>query len=89
VLKEEEKNMLELAAFFVSVSYAQPPWFLKSYLVEKSYSNYLAAIKFAFQLKEPYPTLGQALLTRMQHHNWYYSEKLVVLALADDDSEEM
>jgi hypothetical protein len=29
---EVEKNILEIAAFFISVCYA--PWFLKSYVVE-------------------------------------------------------
>jgi hypothetical protein len=66
-----------------------PPQFLKSYLVEKSYSNYLAAIKFAFQLQEQYPKLRQALLTRMKRFNWYLSEQLFVLALADDEEIKM
>jgi hypothetical protein len=86
LLNEEEKNMLEIAAFFVSVCYA--PWFLKSYVVEKSPFNDLAAIKSAFQIKEHYPKLGQALLDSMQQHNWYLSEQLVVLVLADNDVSE-
>jgi hypothetical protein len=75
--------MLEIAAFFISVCYAS--WFLKSYVVEKSPFNDLAAIKSVFQSKEHYPTLGQALLASMQRHNWYLSKQLVVLALADND----
>lgn len=83
VSNEEEKKMLETAAFFISVCYA--PWFLKSYLVDKSPSNDLAAIKSAFHIKEQYPKLGQALLASMQRHGWYLSEQLVLLALADND----
>jgi uroporphyrinogen-III decarboxylase len=81
VLNEEEKNLLKHAAFFISVCYA--PWFLKSYVVEKSPFNDLAAIKSAFQIKDHYPKLGQALLASMQRHNLYLSEQLVVLALAE------
>jgi hypothetical protein len=84
VLNEEEKNLL-YAAFFISVCYA--PWFLKSYVVEKSPFNDLAAIKSAIQIKDHYPKLGQALLASMQEHNWYLSEQLVVLALADTMSQ--
>ena len=34
VMNEEEKTMLETAAFFISICYA--PWFLKSYMVVKA-----------------------------------------------------
>lgn len=85
VSNEDEKKMLETAAFFVAICYA--PWFLKSYLVEQSSSNDLSAIKSSFHIKEHYPKLGQALLASMQRHSWYLVEQLVLLALADDDVE--
>ena len=34
-----------------------------------------------------YPTLATALLKSMQNHNWYTTEEMVGLALADDDLE--
>jgi hypothetical protein len=47
----EEKTMVETAAFFVSVCYA--PRFLKSYyLVDKALYNYLSAFKSAFHIKD-------------------------------------
>ena len=85
VINEEEKMMLETAALFISIYYA--PWFLKSYMVAKAPSNDLSAIKSSFHIKDHYPRLGQALLASMQRHNWYLSEHLVLLALADDDIE--
>jgi hypothetical protein len=57
-------------------------------VVEKFPFNDLAANKSAFQIKEHYPKLRLALLASMQRHNWYLSEQLVVLALADDDVSE-
>jgi hypothetical protein len=47
----EEKTMVETAAFFVSVCYA--PRFLKSYyLVDKAPYNDLSAFKSAFHIKD-------------------------------------
>ena len=34
-----------------------------------------------------YPTLAAALLKSMQNHNWYITEEMVGLALAEDDVE--
>jgi len=41
----------------------------------------------AFQIKDHYPRLRQALLAGMQHHFWNLPDDLVLLALADDDTE--
>ena len=73
VMNEEEKTMLETAAFFISICYA--PWFLKLYMdmVVKAPSNDLAAFKSAFHIKVQYPKLGKALLASMQRHSWYLS----------------
>ena len=46
IMNTERKNMVENAAFFITICYA--PWFLKSYLVGKSTSNDINAIKSAF-----------------------------------------
>ena len=46
IMNTERKNMVENAAFFITICYA--PWFLKSYLVNKSTSNDINAIKSAF-----------------------------------------
>ena len=56
VINEKEKMMLETAAHFISICYA--PWALKSYMVAKAPSNVLSA----FQIKDHYPRLRQALL---------------------------
>jgi hypothetical protein len=40
-----------------------------------------------FHIKDHYQRLGQALLTSMQLHFWNLSEHLVLLALADNDTE--
>jgi hypothetical protein len=40
-----------------------------------------------FHIKDHYQRLGQALLASMQRHFWNLSEHLVLLALADDDTE--
>ena len=86
IMSEKERNMIETAAFFTSVWYA--PWFLKSYLVAKSPSNDLAAFKNAFSIKDKYPNLGSALVASVQRHNWYLTEQLVLLSLADEDVEQ-
>ena len=49
VMDEEEKKMVEIASYFVSICYA--PWFLKSYL---SQANDLEAIKTSFTISESY-----------------------------------
>jgi hypothetical protein len=50
----------------------------------------LAAIKFAFQLKEQYPKIRQALLLECNViTGTYLSEQLVVLALTDDEDIKM
>ena len=85
VIYEKEKMMLETAALFISSCYA--PWALMSYMVAKAPSNVLSAIKSAFQIKDHYPRLRQALLAGMQHHFWNLPDDLVLLALADDDTE--
>ena len=85
VINEKEKMMLETAAHFISICYA--PWALKSYMVAKAPSNVLSAIKSAFQIKDHYPRLRQALLAGMKHHFWNLPDDLVLLALADDDIE--
>jgi hypothetical protein len=54
-------NEVDTAAFFISICYAS--WFLKSYLVNKSPSNELPAIKSAFIFKDQFPKFGQALLS--------------------------
>ena len=71
VMNEEEKTMLETAAFFISICYA--PWFLKSYMVVKAPSNDLVAFKSAFHIEVQYPKLGKGLLASMQRHSWYLS----------------
>ncbi len=60
VMNEEEKTMLETAAFFISICYA--PWFLNSYMVVKAPSNDLAAFKSAFHIEAQYPKLGRLCL---------------------------
>jgi hypothetical protein len=85
VIYEKEKMMLETAALFISSCYAQ--WALMSYMVAKAPSNVLSAIKSAFQIKDHYLRLRQALLAGMQHHFWNLPDDLVLLALADDDTE--
>jgi len=79
----EEKMILKTAALLISICYA--PGALKSYMVAKAPSNVLSAIKSAFQIKDHYPSLWQALLAGMQHHFWNLPDDLVLLALADDD----
>ena len=86
VMNQEEKKMVETAAFFVSICYG--PWFLKSYFVDKATCNDLVAYKAAFIIRDQYPKLGAALINSMQNHNWYLEERMVLLALADDDVEE-
>jgi hypothetical protein len=71
VINEKEKMMLETAAHFISICYA--PWALKSYMVAKAPSNVLSA----FQIKDHYPRLRQALLAGMQHHFWNLPDDLV------------
>jgi hypothetical protein len=83
VIKEKEK--METVALFISICYA--PWFLKSYMVTKDPSNDLSAITSSFHIRDHYPRLGQALLASIQRHCWYFSEHLVLLALANDDIE--
>ena len=83
VMNEEEKKMVKTAAFFVCVCYG--PWFLKSYMADKSTSNDLAAFKSSFDIRNHYPKLGQAFLSSMQRHAWHLTEQLVILSLADDD----
>jgi hypothetical protein len=56
-------------------------------MIAQSLSNDLSAIKSSFHIKDHYPRLGQALLASMQRHFWNLSEHLVLLALADDDTE--
>ena len=46
IMNTERKNIVKNAAFFIPICYA--PWFLKSYLVGKSTSNDINAIKSAF-----------------------------------------
>ena len=46
IMNTERKNKVENAAFSITIFYA--PWFLKSYLVGKSTSNGINAIKSAF-----------------------------------------
>ncbi len=77
--------MLETAPLFISSCYAQ--WAVNYHMVAKALSNDLPAIKSAFHIKEHYPGLGQALLASMRRHFWNLSEHLVLLALADDDTE--
>ncbi len=84
VINEKEKMMLETAAHFISICYA--PWASLN-MVAKAPSNVLSAIKSAFQIKDYYPRLRQALLAGMQHHFWNLPDYLVLLALADDDIE--
>jgi hypothetical protein len=55
-------------------------------MVAKTPSNVLSAIKSAFQIKDHYPRLRQALLAGMQHH-FNLPDDLVLLALVDDDIE--
>lgn len=86
IMNEEERTMVETAAFFVSICYA--PWFLKCYLADKAPKNDLEAFKDAFNIQDQYPKLGHALLSSMQRHAWYLTEDLIPLALADDDIEE-
>ncbi len=82
---EEEKIIMETAAFFISICYA--PRFRKSYMVTKAPSNDLSAVKSSFHFRDHYPRLRQALLASIQRHCWYLSEHLVLLALANDDIE--
>ena len=86
VMNEEEKKIVMTVAFYVSICYG--PCFLKSYVVEKSTSNELAAFKSSFDKRDHYPKLGEALLSSMQRHAWYLTEQLVMLTLADDDVDE-
>ena len=64
------------------------PWFLKSYMVDKSTSNDLAAFKSWLDIRDHYPKLGQAHLSSMQRHAWYLTEQLIMLTLADNDVDE-
>ncbi len=77
--------MSETAAPFISSCNA--PRAPNYYMVAKAPSNDLSAVKSAFHIKDHYPRLGQALLASMQRHFWNLSEHLVLLALADDDTE--
>ena len=86
LMDERETNMMKKAALVVCLFYG--PWFLKSYVVEKSPNNDLESFKQAFALQKVYPDLGRALLASLQRHSWYLTEQLVVTALADDDVEE-
>ncbi len=79
VINEKEKMMFETAAHFLSICYA--------YMVAKAPSNVMSAIKSAFQIKDHYPRLRQALLAGMQHHFWNLPDDFVLLVLADDDIE--
>jgi len=56
-MDEEEKKMVEIASYFVSICYA--PWFLKSYL---SQANDLKAIKTSFTISQSYWNLGQSFI---------------------------
>jgi hypothetical protein len=56
-MDEEEKKMVEIASYFVSICYA--PWFLKSYL---SQANDLKAIKTSFTISQSYCNLGQSFI---------------------------
>jgi hypothetical protein len=58
-----------------------------TWLPTKAPSNNLSAIKSSLRIKDHYSRLGQALLASMQRHWWYLSERLVLVALADDDIE--
>jgi uroporphyrinogen-III decarboxylase len=84
-INEEEKIIMETAALFISICYT--PWFLKSYMITKAPSNDLSAVKSSFHIRDHYPRLRQALLAGMQHHFWNLPDDLVLLALADDDTE--
>ncbi len=77
--------MLETAALFISSCYASRA--LNYYMVAKALLNNLSAIKSAFHIKDHYPRHRPALLASMQHHFLNLSEHLVLLALADDDTE--
>ena len=76
-------KMIETAAMFVAICYG--PWFLKSYVTEKSTANDLLAFKQAFIIKSYDSELGNAILQSMQRQSWYLTEELCILALADDD----
>ena len=86
VMNEEERNMVETASFFVASCYS--PWFLKSYIVEKSTNNDIKAFYDVFEIRKEYPKLGQSLLDSMQRHSWYLTEQLIMIAIADDDVDE-
>ena len=86
MMNAEERDIFSKAAFFISICYA--PWFLKSYLSDKSTANDLEAYKSAHEIAIEYPKLGGALVKSMENHAWYLTEQLVVIALADDDVEE-
>ena len=47
-MNEEEKAMVETAAFFVSICYDS--WFLKSYLIDNAPRNNLPAFKGDFNI---------------------------------------
>ena len=83
IMTPEESSRIKQAAFFVAVCYA--PWFLKSYVVDKSTRNDLEAFKSSHHIQEEFPELGKALIKSMRRHLWYLTEHLVVLSLADDD----
>ena len=75
--------MIETAAFFVAI--CNGPWFLKLYVVE----NDLQAFRSVFSLQDRFPKLGQALLKSMNPHTWYLTEQLVMMALADQEVDEV
>lgn len=81
----EEREMVNKAAFLVSICYA--PWFLKSYMSDTATANDLMAYKSSYDIADEYPNLGAALTKSMGRHSWYLTEQLVVLAIADEDVE--
>ena len=55
IMTPEESSQIKQAAFFVAVCYA--PWFLKSYVVDKSTRNDLEAYKSLLHIQEEFPEL--------------------------------
>ncbi len=51
--------------------------------------NKLSVFKSAFNIKDQYPKLGQALHASMQRHSWYLSEQLVLCYPSEDDIEKL
>ncbi len=82
-MDEEEKKMVEIASYFVSICLA--PWFLKSYL---SQADDLEVIKTSFTISESYWNLGQSFILGMQRYAWRLTQELVKFSIADDDIED-